>query len=56
MSQPSVEVFKKKVTDSWDQIENKTVRSNCVQVFHCPRRVILEKERHTEKSIIHVQD
>ena len=47
-SQPSVEVLKKKLTDSWDQIEIEPVRTACAYVIQRLRRVTNEKGKYTE--------
>ena len=46
VSHPNVEVLKKKLTESWDQIESETVRATCTQVIQ--RRVIREKGGYIE--------
>ena len=45
VTQPSVEVLKKKSTDSWDQIERETVHATCAQVIQRLRRVIRGNNR-----------
>ena len=48
VSHPNVEVLKKKGTESWDQIENETVRATCAQVIQRLRCVIREKSGYIE--------
>ena len=48
VSHPNVEVLKKKLTESWDQIESETVHATCAQVIQCLRRVIWKKGGYIE--------
>ena len=42
MSQTNEEVLKKKLADSWDQIEGETVRATCAQMIQSLRRIFRE--------------
>ena len=47
---------KKKLTESFDQVESETVRATCAQVSQQFRHVIREDDGFIEKSVIYFED